>query len=69
MPVTPLHLMDREMLGDAMRGAMMTPPPLQFFWPEPGERDPWGDTIYFAKEPYDDGGASALAAYRWGGCF
>lgn len=39
-----------------------------FFWPEPGERNPWPDRAYFPWEPYDDGGGAAVAFYRYGAC-
>ena len=43
---------------------------LHEFWhmPEPGERNPWTDRVYFPWEPYDDGGGAAIAAFRYELC-
>lgn len=50
--------------------SMMTHVPLSefFFLPEPGERNPWPDRVYFPWEPYDDGGGAAIASYQYGAC-
>lgn len=72
---TPTEAMMREMFAygtgvEMMTGNMLAHIPLSEFWymPEPGERNPWSDRVYFPWEPYDDGGGAALAAYQFGGC-
>ncbi len=43
--------------------------PFDFFrLPEPGERNPWEGIFHISKEPYDDGGGAAIAAYQYGRC-
>ena len=38
------------------------------FNPEPGERNPWTDRIWFGHGEGDDGGGAAIAAYQYGLC-
>ena len=54
----------------SITGTMTRYIPLSEFWdmPEPGERNPWPDRVYFPWEPYDDGGGAAIAAFRYGRC-
>jgi len=39
-----------------------------FHLPEPGERSMRFHAVWLPREPYDDGGGPALAAYRYGLC-
>lgn len=39
-----------------------------FYWPEPGENDPFPEAVYWPTEPYDDGGGATIAAIQYGAC-
>lgn len=39
-----------------------------FKMPEPGERNPWSETIWLGFGEGDDGGGAAIAAYQFGLC-
>lgn len=50
----------------ALRTEIMTPKPMTFWRPEPGERDVWRDKVWWGEG--DDGGGAAIAFFRYGRC-
>jgi len=64
------HLSLVDEIGQKLREEFLRPQMdrVMSLMPYPGERNPFGDRVYFPKEPYDDGGGPALAAYRWAYC-